>query len=1394
MDLLLKDDPLAIFEFIEEIAVGSFGSVYRAKHLPTGDVVAVKACVYEEDEALKDLIAEIQFLHSFSHPNVVKYYGSYKKNEEVFIAMELCEAGGSNLLFEVLEKPLTERQTAVIMRETLKGLIYLHDNNIIHRDIKAANILLNAKGEVKLADFGVSVRLRSRDDKRNTFTGTPYWMAPELVNAKDFHTFYDAKIDVWALGITCIEYAEMEPPMNNIAPMKVLLEIPKREPPRLKEPQKWSKEFIQFLQSCLVKDPERRLTAKQLSELPFVVNCTDGPEILVELIDEALAKAEEYRQQSEFNEQEQDLEGVDEEMKQKGGQLVANNRTYRPRTEQEEKRFAQERLREKMMAKQIRLVRKEQKRQQLEIDLLNDKNKAELEKLDIKQQGLKQKLQQQRQQLEKQFMKRTEESGALPVSSKKPTTKLDELPSAQLYDKIMKNMDTKKLGADVRWTQEISYYQLKKDSVDQILKYDLELLQERQAMELRHHQDLQKLKRAQLQQLKKVDIDSQIRQLHISQKLQARQFKKEQKIAFDKKKGELKQQHGSNKKSLKDALHKLKCTQQLGELQFNLEQTKARLTLEGQLQQESLEVLQRFELSLVSANHRFERLQLQQRMQRSQKHLQEQRRYFDSKHENLMKIAESTWFIKENILKETEKDLLDRIKKKQITHVTEDEVKANFKKFHSSWQLDHEDIQNQLANEFRERDFFFKNERVELMKSHHTQKEDQLEAQQKDQLAVLKDLQRDLAALYDKNAQALTKFHEDSMLNQQKLLAVLVKECPSMEDVQKQVNHEIKKSKVLLEKEQKKERAEFEEALENQRSELVTQHDGEWEQLASENPVNAEIFEVLEQERKTKGGLKRSFSMKSKKGSKIGGSKIIVPPGGEATGEHGVSPRKSTSEASVSSSSSTPSVGTTSLAKGFKLVPKKEKSEGEISSTSTAPSTSNSTSGDEVIPTPAEGQDDDEVITTPRGGEKKRPEDQPPTDLGVPITPPRSSPLEPGQSLDHSESGGLIQTPPPSSPAVSPRKPATSPAGDDGKEAITTPEPAKNVFDKTKRLSKPIVFSQHSSDYIHTPPPNRLSMKALQVSLSVDTEGGEGITTPPRGGKRTSGGGVSPRDIEELSRSKSSENVSSPAAASAKRSTSGKFESAAARLSGKIENGELTNPNRRSLKFEESSRLTEASTKSQGQNRGRAVTASGFPLSVSPRKTTDPPPPLNLSGSPSSTPEGHSPRSGKFILFKSRGSNDNVEKEKRPRRNTTSHSRSHSTSSPSSSVPFPGIRHHNSESEETSPFAHLKEEPLPSSGSVSHRGQLETPKSPSPAAAAAASSGPAPISSGSKSSSGPTGLYIPEDNPPRPASPSPPGSPALVASASSPMSTSSIRLFGLFGKKKEKESKDKDKP
>lgn len=270
-------DPEEIYERHDHIGRGSFGEVYKGIHKKTSNVVAIKIIDLEKaEDEIEDIQQEIQVLSQCNSSLITKYFGSYLKGTKLWIVMEYL--GGGSALDLMKPGPFDEQYIAIILREVLKGLEYLHSEKKIHRDIKAANVLLSENGDVKLADFGVAKQLTDSISKGATFVGTPFWMSPEVIMQHK----YDYSTDIWSLGITAIELAKGEPPYSDLHPMRVLLQIPKNSPPQLVG--NYSKFFREFVEACLQKNPEHRPTATQLRRLKFV-SLNKSTRFLVELIE-----------------------------------------------------------------------------------------------------------------------------------------------------------------------------------------------------------------------------------------------------------------------------------------------------------------------------------------------------------------------------------------------------------------------------------------------------------------------------------------------------------------------------------------------------------------------------------------------------------------------------------------------------------------------------------------------------------------------------------------------------------------------------------------------------------------------------------------------------------------------------------------------------------------------------------------------------------------------------------------------------------------------------------------------------------------------------------------------------------------------------------------------------
>ncbi|XP_068182162.1 mitogen-activated protein kinase kinase kinase kinase 4 isoform X5 [Antennarius striatus] len=323
IDLAALRDPAGIFELVEVVGNGTYGQVYKGRHVKTGQLAAIKVMEVTEEEE-EEIKLEINMLKSYSHHrNIATYYGAFVKkgpagqDHQLWLVMEYCGAGSvTDLVKKTKGNCLKEDWIAYVCREVLRGLSHLHSHHVIHRDIKGQNVLLTENAEVKLVDFGVSAQLDKTIGRRNTFIGTPYWMAPEVIACDENpEATYDYRSDLWSLGITALEMAEGAPPLCDMHPMRALFLIPRNPPPKLKS-KKWSKRFLSFVDRCLVKNHLHRPTTDALLRHAFIKDLANERQIRIMLkdhLDRTRKKREKEGPEYEYSGSEEEEDEVTEE-------------------------------------------------------------------------------------------------------------------------------------------------------------------------------------------------------------------------------------------------------------------------------------------------------------------------------------------------------------------------------------------------------------------------------------------------------------------------------------------------------------------------------------------------------------------------------------------------------------------------------------------------------------------------------------------------------------------------------------------------------------------------------------------------------------------------------------------------------------------------------------------------------------------------------------------------------------------------------------------------------------------------------------------------------------------------------------------------------------------------
>ena len=310
-------DPETEFDLIELVGQGNYGRVYKAMHKKTGKIYSAKIAYIEKTNEVESFKKEINILSQCNNQYIVHYFASYIKGHQIWIILEFCDGGSLYELIKILPRNLNEEEIASLVSMILKGLIFLHENKKIHRDIKTENILLTHEGIAKLADFGVSTQLMHSFSKKITKIGTPFYMSPEVI----LQNKYDYKCDIWSLGITTIEMAEGEPPFAKVKGYWVLKKIITHPPKGLKNKEKWSKEFNDFVEKCLIYDPEKRPSAKELLQHPFILKYNRGSKLIAELINNNLDYLEFYRKKI--------LESDESEEEDKNTEFFNNTKKFR---------------------------------------------------------------------------------------------------------------------------------------------------------------------------------------------------------------------------------------------------------------------------------------------------------------------------------------------------------------------------------------------------------------------------------------------------------------------------------------------------------------------------------------------------------------------------------------------------------------------------------------------------------------------------------------------------------------------------------------------------------------------------------------------------------------------------------------------------------------------------------------------------------------------------------------------------------------------------------------------------------------------------------------------------------------------------------------------------------
>eukprot|EP00826_Nyctotherus_ovalis_P062545 TRINITY_DN9068_c0_g1_i2.p1 TRINITY_DN9068_c0_g1~~TRINITY_DN9068_c0_g1_i2.p1 ORF type:complete len:461 (-),score=116.98 TRINITY_DN9068_c0_g1_i2:234-1553(-) len=310
-DIVNKEDDLFVkYELKNLIGQGMFGSVYTATEKATGSTVAIKK-ISVCNINIQELSKALSLIKNCSSNYIVKLSSAYLRKGELWLVMEYCDGGSAYDIIDSIKKPLDEAQISVICRQVLRGLNYMHKNKIVHRGVRARNVLVNSEGQVKLTGMGVWMQLPAAISLKIANSENSYWMSPELIGGNEC----TSKADIWSLGITAIELAEGEPPYYNINPLSAMSIIQNNSPTSLTDISQWSPEFSSFVERCLQKDPKHRPSTAELLAHPFILK-SKGRDLLVQLVKMKLSKetkepaklALEDQVSAGFSEQAKDME------------------------------------------------------------------------------------------------------------------------------------------------------------------------------------------------------------------------------------------------------------------------------------------------------------------------------------------------------------------------------------------------------------------------------------------------------------------------------------------------------------------------------------------------------------------------------------------------------------------------------------------------------------------------------------------------------------------------------------------------------------------------------------------------------------------------------------------------------------------------------------------------------------------------------------------------------------------------------------------------------------------------------------------------------------------------------------------------------------------------------